>query len=97
MAFSLDLPPSAVRRPVKPDVGQGADKLRRTLGENVRRLRRERRLSQHALADLAGVSTQYVGLIESGRANPRSTTLAALAAALDVAPVVLLAPRASGR
>jgi transcriptional regulator with XRE-family HTH domain len=77
---------------VKPAVGQGADDLRRTLGENVRRLRRERRLSQHALGDLAGVSMQYVGLVESGRANPRSTTLGALASALGVAPVILLSP-----
>ena len=79
---------------MKSDVGRGADELRRALGENVRRLRRERDLSQHALADLAGVSTQYVGLVESGRANPRSTTLAALAAALGVAPGALLAPMA---
>jgi len=77
---------------VKPAVGQRADELRRTLGENVRRLRRERGLSQHALAGLAGVSTQYVGLVESGRGNPRSTTLAALAAALGVAPIALLSP-----
>jgi len=75
---------------VKLPVGQGADELRRTLGENVQRLRHERRLSQQALADLAGVSTQYVGLVESGRANPRSTTLAALASALGVVPAALL-------
>ena len=75
---------------MKSTIPPGADQLRRALGDNVRRLRRERGLSQRVLADLSGVSIQYVGLVESGRANPRATTVAALAAALNVSPVEML-------
>lgn len=64
--------------------------LRRILGDNVRRLRLERGLSRRALAELASVSAAYIGRIECGRANVRSTTLAALATALDADAVVLL-------
>jgi transcriptional regulator with XRE-family HTH domain len=75
---------------VNSSASSGADELRRTLGDNVRRLRRERGLSQRALANFAGISTQHIGWIEAGRANVRSTTLANLAAALEVEAVVLL-------
>lgn len=77
-------------------MSDSASALQRTFGENVRRLRRQRGLSQRALAKLTGVSTQYVGLVEAGRANPRSTTLAALAAALGVDVTVLLSQARSG-
>jgi DNA-binding XRE family transcriptional regulator len=82
--------PCRARRPLKSDVSQGADQLRQTLGENVLRLRKERCLTQRALADLAGVSSQYIGLVEAGIANPRSTTLDRLATALGVSVVALL-------
>jgi transcriptional regulator with XRE-family HTH domain len=71
-------------------VSAEADELRRRFGANVRTLRLERGLTQQGLADLAGLSTTYIGKIEGGLGNPRATTLAVLATALSVAPKVLL-------
>lgn len=45
----------------------------RDLGLVVRDARRQRGLSQHELADLVGVSRQWVALVESGRGNPGLT------------------------
>jgi transcriptional regulator with XRE-family HTH domain len=42
------------------------------------------------LAAAAGVSVGNLRLIESGRGNPRATTLAAIAAALEISPTSLL-------
>ena len=71
-------------------VPNGAAALQRTLGSHVRRLRKARGLSQAALATAAGVSVGNLSMIESGRGNPRATTLAAIAAALEVNPTSLL-------
>jgi transcriptional regulator with XRE-family HTH domain len=38
--------------------------LRRILARNLKRLRRERGLTQEELADLAGLNRNYVGMIE---------------------------------
>jgi len=59
------------------------------LGREVRRLRKERGLSQEALADLAGLHTNYVGGIERGERNVGVKALLALARGLDVRPAVL--------
>lgn len=65
-------------------------KLRRILAQNLRRLRRERGLSQEALADLAGVNRNYVGLLER-EANAASVDiLDQLATALEIDPIELL-------
>ena len=54
------------------------------VAENVARLRLDRRLTQAALADQAGVSRVALGKIERGVVRPRARTLTALAKALDV-------------
>jgi transcriptional regulator with XRE-family HTH domain len=66
---------------------------RAVLGENVRRLRRERALTQEQLAFEAQIDLTYVGGIERGRRNPSLIVITRLAAALDVAPATLLEPR----
>lgn len=53
-----------------------------TLGENLRRLRKERGLSQMKLRDLAGVSQQAISEIETGHRDPYQSTLVKLAEAL---------------
>jgi tetratricopeptide (TPR) repeat protein len=55
------------------------------LGERVRLLRRQRGLSQEALAGSA-LTAAYVSLIESGKRTPTPTTIAHLAEALETTP-----------
>jgi transcriptional regulator with XRE-family HTH domain len=53
------------------------------LGENLRRLRRERGLTQMGLASASGVSRATIATIERGaRSNAESCTLKKLAGAL---------------
>jgi transcriptional regulator with XRE-family HTH domain len=66
---------------------------RSVLGENVRRLRRERELTQEQLAFEAQIDLTYVGGIERGRRNPSLVVIARLAAALGVSPASLLERR----
>lgn len=55
------------------------------IGERLRRLRRERSLTQEQLAERAGVSRELVSKLEQGTRNSaRVSSLAALATALDV-------------
>jgi transcriptional regulator with XRE-family HTH domain len=57
----------------------------------LRELRRERRLSQEALALEADLQRNYISLIERGINQPTITTLFKLAAALQVRPSEFLA------
>lgn len=54
------------------------------IAENVARLRLDRRLTQAALAERAGLSRMALGRIERGDTLPRAGTLTALAEALEV-------------
>lgn len=76
----------------------------RVLGAAIRTRRHAAGLSQEDLAHASGLTRNHLALIESGRssardaqrpANPRVSTLAAIAAALDV-PVVDLVPAFEG-
>ena len=55
-----------------------------TVGQNVRRLRKERDLLQEELGVLAGVSDQTIRNVEAGRYNTKLETLSKIAAALNV-------------
>jgi transcriptional regulator with XRE-family HTH domain len=54
------------------------------LGGAIRHLRRERELSQEALAYAAGVHPKHVSEIERANKDPRTTTVVRLADALGV-------------
>jgi transcriptional regulator with XRE-family HTH domain len=54
------------------------------LGAAIRRLRRERGLSQEALADLAQIDRSYMSSIERGRRNLSVLNVARIASALSV-------------
>ncbi|MBO5315656.1 MAG: helix-turn-helix transcriptional regulator [Clostridia bacterium] len=58
------------------------------IGINISVLRKERRLSQEALAERAGLSTVEIGLIESTNTENNSSmeVIYNVAQALDVAP-----------
>ncbi len=67
-----------------------------SFGENVRWLRKERGLSQATLASLIRVrrhipTASYVSRVESGKLDPRLSTVRSLARALRVKAWVLLA------
>ena len=64
--------------------------LRRTLARNLKRLRRERGLTQEELADLAGLNRNYVGMIERQENAATVDTLEALADALQIKAAQLL-------
>ncbi len=64
--------------------------LRRTLALNLKRLRRERKLTQEELADLAGLNRNYVGMIEREENAATVDILEQLAEALQVDPVRLI-------
>lgn len=64
------------------------------LGENLRRIRRAKNLSQDQLADLAGISRPTISMIESGK-NAEAATINALAKALNVNVNELNAPNAN--
>ncbi len=59
-------------------------------GQRVVVLRRERGLSQQALALAAGLDPTYLSGVEQGRRNLGLINIRRLAAALDVAPHLLL-------
>ena len=60
-----------------------------TVGENIRRIRKERGLTQKQLGELVGASEAYIRAYESGRRNPKPSSLEKIANALAVNPEVL--------
>ena len=61
------------------------------VGENVRRLRVERKLTQEQLSHDAEIDVTYLRGIEAGRRNPSIAVLGRLAVRLSVHPAELLA------
>lgn len=66
------------------------DALREVLGQNVRSLRVERKLSQEELAFKADIDRTYVSQIERGVINPSLLVLWKIATALAVDVSALL-------
>ncbi len=60
-------------------------------GQTLRELRRERGLSQEALALEAGLQRNYISLIERGVNQPTITTVFKLASALAIRPSEVIA------
>jgi len=66
--------------------------MRRLVGENVRRIRLKKGLTQEQLADVSGFGQQYISGLEQGRRNPTVVTVYELATALGVSHIELMAP-----
>lgn len=64
--------------------------VRYHFGRRLRRLRRDRDLSQEAVAHMAGLDRTYVSGVERGERNPTLVNVCRLAGALGVELVVLL-------
>lgn len=60
------------------------------LGDNLKRIRTEKGLSQTDVANSLGVSRGFVSNIESGKRNPTLSTITRLANAVGVTPDELL-------
>ncbi len=66
--------------------------MRKLVGRNVGRIRREKGLTQEQFAEISGFSQQYISGLEQGRRNPTVVTLYELATALGVSHIDLLRP-----
>ena len=62
------------------------EKSLKKLGQNIRNIRNDRKLSQEQLAELLSVSRNYIGMIERAEVNVPSRTLIELAKVLNVHP-----------
>jgi transcriptional regulator with XRE-family HTH domain len=58
--------------------------LRDILANNLRTNRKKRQLSQAKLAEKAGITTQYIAMIELSRQFPTPEVLERIAAALEI-------------
>ena len=66
--------------------------MRKLVGRNLARLRREKKFTQERLAEVCGVTQQYVSDIERGQRNPTIVSIYHLATALGVSHVDLVMP-----
>jgi len=60
------------------------------LGENLKKIRTKKNISQTALAETLGVDKSFVSNIENGKTNPTLSTITNLAQALGVSTNELL-------
>jgi len=60
------------------------------LGNNIKRYRHERKVTQEQLAELAGISLQFLQAVESGKEIPGIELFQTLSTVLDVLPSQLL-------
>lgn len=61
------------------------------IGETIRSLRKEKRVSQDVLSGLAGIARTHLTMIENGSKQANFETLWRIALALDIKPSELVA------
>ena len=66
--------------------------MRALVGNNVRRIRQEKGLTQEQFAERSGFSQQYISSLENGRRNPTIVTIYEIATALGVSHIDLVKP-----
>jgi transcriptional regulator with XRE-family HTH domain len=66
--------------------------MRRLVGRNFARLRKQKRFTQEKFAEVSGFTQQYVSDLERGRRNPTVVTIFELASTLGVSHVDLVLP-----
>lgn len=59
-------------------------RIQELFGKKLRELRRSRDITQEKLAEMSGLSLQYIGEIERNRRNPSLTSMESLAEALNI-------------
>lgn len=63
--------------------------LKMILGKNVKYYRYKKKLTQEVLAEILGVSTNYIGRLERGQHSPSLEKISNIAKALDILPFML--------
>lgn len=66
--------------------------MRKLVGGNTARIRKEKGLTQEELAERSGLNQQYLSGLERGQRNPTILTVYELAIALEVSHLDLLSP-----
>jgi len=64
--------------------------IRKLVGENFARIRREKDLTQEQVEELSGFSQQYLSGLEKGQRNPTILSIYEIAQALGVSHVHLV-------
>lgn len=63
--------------------------LERLVIDNIKRIRKEKRISQEKLAEACNTATSYIGLMEIYKNVPKLSTIEKIAKALEVDPLLL--------
>ncbi len=63
--------------------------LEKTVIDNIKRIRKEKGITQEQLAEACNTATSYIGLMEIYKNVPKLSTIERIASALDVEPQVL--------
>ncbi len=63
--------------------------IKRLLGNNIRKYRKAKNLTQEALAELVGIGTANISYIENGKFSPSAETLEKMSEILGVYPYEL--------
>ncbi len=71
--------------------------MRKLVGRNFARIRREKNLTQEEVAERSGFTQQYLSGLEQGQRNPTIVTLYELAQALGCSHVDLVQPDTQAR
>ncbi len=58
----------------------------KAFGANLRKVREEKNMSMQTLANAAEIELSQIHRIETGKINPKLTTILVIAKALDVSP-----------
>lgn len=66
--------------------------MRKLVGRNTARIRREKGLTQEQLAERCGLSQQYLSGLERGQRNPTIVTVYEIAMSLGVSHLALMQP-----
>jgi len=67
--------------------------LEKLVIDNIKRIRKERGMSQEKLAEACDTATSYIGLMEIYRNVPKLSTIERIARALEVDPAVFFQVR----